>query len=365
MGSKLSCKDILQMIAEKGDSEGLDLSEYDLSDLVLTGLDLHGVVFGTDWRTPDLGTACLKGARLEKCNLRGAKFIHVDLSGVSFFSSDLQDAVLGVANCTDTSFRRANLRGVNFHGSRLNNTDFVEADLRDSDFHSAYIGDMNLTKAKVGDRLLFEDYVEYQAFLERHKVEQETITFCLATRFLLAEQTYLALKKVFLNQGEYEQASWAYIKERQMERMTHWPPSRAQSCYSDEWDGVARSGLKRQLHLLAFSVRHLYRYILDWIAEVTCGYGEHPLRTVWWALATISVFPVFYWLSAGVETVNGVPMGWIDYLNYSLGAFSTIGFSNFVTINSLAQTLTSIEALLGIAILALLMFTLGNRISRS
>ncbi len=58
-------------------------------------------------------------------------------------------------------------------------------------------------------------------------------------------------------------------------------------------------------------------------------------------------------------------MSWIDYINYSFGAFTTIGFSNFQTTTALAQTLTSIEALLGISILALLMFTLGNRISRS
>ncbi len=39
-------------------------------------------------------------------------------------------------------------------------------------------------------------------------------------------------------------------------------------------------------------------------------------------------------------------------------------FSRFETTGVIAETLASIEALLGISILALLMFALGNRISR-
>ncbi len=55
----------------------------------------------------------------------------------------------------------------------------------------------------------------------------------------------------------------------------------------------------------------------------------------------------------------------LDYVNYSFGAFATVGFARFITVNALAEALTSIEALFGMATLALLMFALGNRISRS
>jgi hypothetical protein len=247
----------------------------------------------------------------------------------------------------------------------LNSTDLSEADLRDADFHSAYIGDVKLTRAEIGERLLFEDCGKYRGFLERHEVDKETVARCLAIRFLLAGDAYLALKKAFLGEGQYKEASRAYVKERQMRKRTHWPSNRARQCYREELDGLAVSGLKRWWQLLFFDVRHLYRYIADWIVELTCGYGERPLRTVWWGLATVVVFGVLYWVCGGVVSVNGAPLTWLDYLNYSLGAFSTIGFSNFATIDRLAQTLTSVEALLGIAILALLMFTLGNRISRS
>ena len=187
----------------------------------------------------------------------------------------------------------------------------------------------------------------------------------LATRYLITQQTYLLLKNVYLGKGQYKDASWAHIKERQAEKKTHWPISRAKQCFASELEEMPTLGIKRAWQLAKFSVRHTTSYVWDWFAEFTCGYGEKPLRTISWAVLIILIFPLFYWLSRGVVSADGRPMKWLDYLNYSLGTFATVGFSNFATVTSFAQTLTSIEALLGISFLALLMFTLGNRISRS
>jgi len=172
---KLSREDVLRMVEENGGPESLDLSGYDLSQVNLSDLDLRGVVFGTDWRTPHLSTACLRGALLIGADLEDANFVHADLSGADFFGSNLQNAVLGITNCTDTSFRRANLQGANFHWARFDNTDFTLADLRGSDFHSAHIGDIDLTNAKIGNQLVFENLEKYHAFLRRHRVEEQTI----------------------------------------------------------------------------------------------------------------------------------------------------------------------------------------------
>lgn len=54
-----------------------------------------------------------------------------------------------------------------------------------------------------------------------------------------------------------------------------------------------------------------------------------------------------------------------SYIIYSAGAFATIGYEGLKPITTAAQIWTAVEAILGISILALLMFTLGNRISRS
>lgn len=157
-----------------------------------------------------------------------------------------------------------------------------------------------------------------------------------------------------------EEASWAYIKERRMVRTTHYPGN-ARQYYADEFPssrGILSKGWWR------FYLLHTSKWLFDWIAELSCGYGERPLRTVAWAAGILVVFPLLYAWSGGIDSTVGSP-SWLDYFNYSLGAFTTIGFAQFQATTWLAQTLTSIQALLGICTLALLMFSLGNRISRS
>ena len=362
---KLSREEVITMIKENDSPDGLKLSEYDLSGVSLSELDLSGVIFGTDWRTPHLNKACLTNARLDRCQLKGASFIHTDLSGVSFFGSNLQDAIIGVANCTDTSFRKANLKNVNFHAARLINADFLESDLRWADFHTAYIADIDLTRATVGDKLLFDDEEKYMEFLEKHIIEEETVNEFFAKRFLASRQARLLLKNAYLNKGQYDEASEAYIKERQAEKRTHWPSNRAICSYPKEYESISKSGSKRLWQLSRFHIGHFTSYIVDSIIEYTCGYGEKPLRSLWWALFTVIGFSILYRVSGTVVTVNNIPMTWVDYLNYSLGAFTTMSYENFTTVNSFGQALTSLEALSGISLLALLMFALGNRISRS
>ena len=145
-----------------------------------------------------------------------------------------------------------------------------------------------------------------------------------------------------------------------MAKMTR-HPSRARHYYADELSD-SRTLVSRGWW--GFYLRHTLKWLLDWAAELSCGYGERPLRTVLWAGVVLLVFPLLYRASNGVISAAGA-MSWLDYFNYSFGAFTTFGFDQFQAVTPLAQTLTSIEALLGISVLALLMFTLGNRISRS
>jgi hypothetical protein len=104
---------------------------------------------------------------------------------------------------------------------------------------------------------------------------------------------------------------------------------------------------------------------LNWVADLLVGYGERPLRAASCGGVAIVVFALAFWLSGGVSNPNGQPIRWIDYLHYSLATFSTIGFPALTPGNDLAKLLTSLEALTGISLLALLMFSLGNRINRS
>lgn len=165
----------------------------------------------------------------------------------------------------------------------------------------------------------------------------------------------------FLKHGYHDDASWAHFKQRALERQMH-GLCQTRRYYGDELPADASF---RSRKWWQFYMKHTVRWILLWGAELSCGYGEKPLRAIWWTLGTIFIFPLFYWLSGGLASTTGATMNWLDYLNYSFGAFTTMGFARFETTNGLAETLTSLEALLGISVLALLMFALGNRISRS
>jgi hypothetical protein len=175
-----------------------------------------------------------------------------------------------------------------------------------------------------------------------------------------SRQEYADLKANFIDTGNFEDASWAHIKERQMAKKTH-SPRNARIYYADE---LPESRSLLSAGWWGFYLRHTAKWLLDWAAELTCGYGERPLRTVLWAGVVLLVFPLLYRASDGIVSAAGA-MSWLDYFNYSFGAFTTFGFDQFQAVTPVAQTLTSIEALLGISVLALLMFTLGNRISRS
>jgi uncharacterized protein YjbI with pentapeptide repeats len=361
---QLTREDVLRLIAQHGGPQGLDLSSFDLSGINLADTDLRGAIFGKYKH----GSANLQDTFLEGANLEGADLAGTNLQNANLHDSVLRETTLNWANLQNTDLRGSDLTRATLFRARLEGADLSNAEMRYTNLHLAFFGNTKIDRDKLGEFILQENTEEYRRHLEDTskrlgvdiKVEQH-----LAKSMLEAKDVYLCLKNNFRSIGQYDDASWAYIKERQMGKRTHWPPRRARDCYPAELDRLPSSGLRRRWQLLKFSIKHLLAYITDWIAELACGYGEKPLRTLGWAFVVIFAFPIFYRLSGGVISVGGMPLTWLDYLNYSFGAFTTIGFSNFATVNPLAQILTSVEALLGISVLALLMFALGNRISRS
>lgn len=104
---------------------------------------------------------------------------------------------------------------------------------------------------------------------------------------------------------------------------------------------------------------------MSWLSDLLVGYGERPLRAALCSLVAIIFFMVIFWLSGGISSTDGEPVRLLDYFQYSLATFSTVSFADLVPTNEFAKLATSVEALTGISFLALVMFSLGNRINRS
>jgi hypothetical protein len=356
---------VLRVLEEHGGPEGLDLSGRDLSDIDLSKKVIMDEVRQKGysdrvhpvWQSESTGGINLRGANLRGTNLSGAKLgfaclrqtnlQEADLRETVLRYADLEDAVLWDARLEDADLERANLRGANLFGARFLDT--------------------YLTRTEVGD------------------VCQEQNSYVLPRgidlppqfgRYYQAIAIYRALKQNFDSEGLYSDASWAYVKERQMERKTK-APWRARQYHGHGHPlGIQRIPCYDQLprwHPLVwwFWLKYFVKWLLDWTTELSCGYGQRPLRTLGVAALVLIVFPFVYRTTAGVGWHDPVldqdiaSTNFLDYVIYSAGAFATIGYEGLKAINTAARVWTAIEALLGIAVVALLMFALGNRMSRS
>lgn len=216
-----------------------------------------------------------------------------------------------------------------------------------------------------------------------------------------ARESYLTLKTNFHSIGRYDDASWAYVKEQQMEKAMHFPTTAGHRWIRSElrigarrWRSKNPSHLRRfvrsnilgrfhwaWLHLRLFAgfcPRHRrqemvrrdeygderdewlsrWRWLRNWVYELLTGYGERPFTAVGMGAIAVVGFAVGYFLT-------GVISNFLDALVYSLATFATFNLVDLQPNGRGMNIASSFEALLGIAVLALVVFTLGNRMRRS
>ncbi len=156
-----------------------------------------------------------------------------------------------------------------------------------------------------------------------------------------AKEAYFLLKRNFNSIGRYKDAAWAYIKEQQMEKMAcHW-----------EW--------RSQGWRLWCAWPARWRWLGSWAYESLTGYGERPLNPVIGGGLIILGFALAFWLTRALGSFG-------DALMYSLATFATFNLARpeLNPEGAGIEAATSVEALLSIGVLALFVFTLGNRMSR-
>lgn len=362
---KLTREDVIRLIESNGGSDGLDLSAYDLSGANLRNLDLQGIVFSTyRFGSRAYQSANLSNTNFTDANLTRANLTKTNLHNAAFWQATLYEATLAYSYAQGTHFGEADLRRTDCYGCQLEGASLWKANLESANLFLARITNTEMTNVQLGSALLQETETAYKEYFDRWytlSVSEKPKSNHLSQRHAEAAEIYMNLKNAYLSNGRYREASWAYLKERQMRRATL-VPWRAKSYYGDTL--VQTPGFWGW-RWSWFYLKYTWLWLFDWFTDITSGYGERPLRTLWLALVIIILFPLLYWWSGQVALQNGTALKWIDYFIFSLGAFTTMDFARFATTGWLAETIASIEALLGISILALLMFALGNRISRS
>ena len=436
--SEYTTRQILDMIEANGGPEGLDLSEKDLREIDLSrdtiqaelvrvrrvksgiaptwvstlthGIDLKKVnlqksklaranLQGADLSVvnlqgPDLRGANLQGAHLKAAdispafpaedNLYGGYSQRANLQGAVLWGANLQEAKLVQANLRDADLRVAVLRGAELSGADLRGAELGSADLKEADLRGA-----NLTQVSLLDAKSIEAISLYRATLDHTQLAKDRLGGAigeeLRREWFQAKEAYLELKNNFEQIGRYDDASWAYCKERRMEKATKAPwrcreyygqeepfPRSIRGLFSKLWPNLRQYGrLPRWSPLVWwFWLKYTVKWLGDWFVELLCGYGESIRRVLFWMAAKILGFAAYYWHIDGVWLVE--PSGeakiatsvW-HYLIYSAGAFTTTQFARFQAADDRVRMVTAIQAIIGIVLAGLLGFVAGNRIRRS
>jgi len=360
----------MELVEERGSADGLDLSYTDLSggrfgsgDTPMPPLD--GAIFG---RYGDvMSGATARDALFARASLRRTKWIYADLRRANFYVADLSEADLRFAELNDAIMVGARLIGANLHGSDLSNVVLRDADLRSSDLYLAKLsGRTDLRRANLGERILQEDAKAYADFVRRAVLpdSKNPLEHHLRNRLLKAMRVYEHLRIHFEENGNLDDAVWAYRRERRMRKL---------------WKGQ-QAGESWNSRRYAQSIQLRASWAGDWLVEHLCDYGESVWRVLLWLLALLFVIgPAIIRLSGGLEWNRGnlgtyfsletswqrSLYGYLQYTLYMLDTITTANFSDLRPATDAVRLASGTMAMMGIFLTGLLGFVAGNRIRRS
>ena len=351
---------------------GINLGGANLQRANLKGANLQGaLLLDANLQGAHLWGANLQGAYLWGANLKEVRLCNANLQEADLWRADLQEADLGEADFQEADLRGANLQGVSLWRANLQRADLWGANLQEAD-----LGEANLTRVNLLNAESIKGISLYRATLDHTQLTKDQLGGAIGEEdkgeWFEAKEVYLALKNNFEQIGRYDDAAWAYRKERQMEKACN-APWRARGIYGETELGDTREHRVSSWHpkVWWFYARHtLLKWPSDWFVEYLCGYGESILRVLFWMFASFFGFAAYYWRIGGVWLVepNGearVATSFWHYLIYSAGAFTTTQFVKLQAADDRVRMVTAIQAIVGIILAGLLGFVAGNRIRRS
>lgn len=267
----------------------------------------------------DLSRVDLSGSQIFDANLDGAELLGADLSNCDLTHCNLKGADLTKAKITNARLWNADLTDANL----------TEADMTGSDLWNACLFNSKIwhTDFKDVKSLSLRNFSKGALILADAKIDESGI--------LAAEESYRILKKYFLQNGMYNDGSWASFKEKTMERLI----------------------LKKNTS---------WYYLPSLAMSILCGYGEKPYRIVLSAILTVLGFAFIHYFFKGIE--NSTDASYIislsDCIYYSTITFTTVGYGDFIPKPyPIFRFLAALEAFSGVFLTGLFIFTLARKYS--
>ena len=339
------------------------------------GADFTGVA-ASEAKFPD---AMLEDARFEGAVLRFADFTGALLDNAEFSGTDLWGARLEGAEAANASFRRARAAEANFAGADLSGADFEDADLKKANFRGARLRGANLRGAVLtGADLEGCDLTDASlprvnlavcnlrhvriagAWLETTRMSFEQFGGIVGEELTgsweEARQAYLTLERNFRSLGVPEAASLSYRASRRMGRREARRLAVA-AVRARRW----REALPQAVH-----------FVSDAFAEWLCDYGESLPRVGRAYLVVMVAFAVFYGVTGSLlpdahaggrlsPTRDVFDLLGFSFLNMATSTTPDIGLK---PANHFVYFVTSLQYIVGVVMIGLFGYVLGNRIRR-
>lgn len=277
----------------------------------------------------------------EPLNLEGQNLKKLDLSG------------LNLSN--------ANLRGVSLKGAKVDKTDFTFADLRQANVQGVNFMHSCLLGARIHGIRLKKTYLPIYVFKQegKQKYVLGDLTSAKVSKNIkdwhYAREVAMLLKYESAKVGRMLESKRMFLFEQRIIRGLTNPFRRVK--WAED---------KTFLRKLSIFTRFGLRWLVAWIADLTCGYGESVFRVLSTFVLTQGLFILGYSLFGSILYINGgTATDLMSVINFGLAAMTTTNLQNLVPANQCVEIVMSFQVIIGIAVTGLLGFVLGNRIRYS
>ena len=258
---------------------------------------------------------------------RDADFMEAKFQGNAYFGgAKFQGDVnfLAVEFQGDTDFMEAAFRARTYISPKFikREISFIRANLENISLTPLYL-EKNALIDFTGARLRNTDIRRKD--IEGHIIQEQEKDFSAA------KEIYLLLKNNFHTLGRYDDESWAFQKEREIERKSY------------------------------FKDKHYLRWASSKFLSLLYGYGEKPQRPLIIATGAVFFFAFIFRL-IGIFDVSKQGSGSIwDCLYFSVVTFTTLGYGDVRPLVGAGRIIAAIEAFTGVILMALFIFSFARR----
>ncbi|ENL3143874.1 two pore domain potassium channel family protein [Escherichia coli] len=321
-----------------------NLDFCDLDFLTIKG-DMHG--YGSSWKT--INYSSFRELTFERASVHFYTFHECWLDKLLVKDSKLQDFYFEKTNINECYFENSNVFKMGFKGARVKP---------------------------------FIKYTEMREIIFEPDKSVEPSEIAI---------TYRMFRAAYQSSGLTKEASECYFKEKSFERKSYFHPydidrenfkgmlfyGRLTKIFHYYINGMCEKSAipslikkvlisKLKKYLMPRSLFSLMKYRFKWIVSMVnnmvWGYGERPLRIIFFAAFVISAYAGAYNIVDWVDTDgNGYNLSVFDSFYYSVVTFSTLGYGDITPHTDILKVLAGSEALLGALTIGLLIAGFSNK----